>query len=682
MSALRVYIVFLLLVFFPASFLQAQYFGKNKPSYRTFDFSMVRSSHFDIYHDLDDTATIQYIGELAEQWYRFHRQILVDTFDTRNPLLLYRNHADFQQTNAIMGHVGVGTGGATEGLKRRVVMPLSFSRYQTAHVLGHELVHAFQYHIVEKSSELDRGSILRIPLWMTEGMAEYLSIGNIDAHTAIWIRDALMHNNFPSFDEMDRGARLSPYRYGHAFWSYIASRFGEQYIKRLYETTGRQGYKEAMRSVLGLEPESLLASWKQALRQKLIPDQHPDSVLTGEPFLTDENAGRYNLAPSVSPDGQKLVFLSERDAYSIDLFLADAETGQVLSKIYTNSDYGDIDALDFMVASGTWSPDGRFFAFTAYQKGRSVILVYDIETEEMCTTIAPEMVNAIAYPAWSPDGNKLAFSGMREGVSDLYYYDLSDSTCVSVTRDRFARLQPSWNLDGTSLWCATDQTLPGQVSYFPGYLNIARVKLSSGDADVFRTFEGARNVNPVTWNDKVFFLSNRDGYRNLYCLDPGTGNIVQATDLPTGITGMTEMSAALSTSETNAYYSVLKGGAFQIIKTPVDSLLEAAVPVQSGAFQYRKARLSPWSEHFSVVDQNLIYKDLLDPPSVSITLEEPRRGFELDYIGNMAAGVMTGRFGTGMAGSIEGFCQYAAQRFGCMKRFGERATFLSTDTKG
>ncbi|MFW6043273.1 MAG: hypothetical protein ACOCPW_02850, partial [Marinilabiliaceae bacterium] len=133
MSALRVYIVFLLLVFSQGTVLQAQYFGKNKPSYRTFDFGMVRSSHFDIYHDLDDTATVKYIGEMAEQWYRFHQQILVDTFDTRNPLLLYRHHADFQQTNAIMGTIGVGTGGATESLKRRVVMPLSFSRYQTSH---------------------------------------------------------------------------------------------------------------------------------------------------------------------------------------------------------------------------------------------------------------------------------------------------------------------------------------------------------------------------------------------------------------------------------------------------------------------------------------------------------------------------------------------------------------------
>ncbi|MGM0375860.1 MAG: basic secretory protein-like protein, partial [Bacteroidota bacterium] len=653
MSALRVYIVFFLLVFSRVSFLEAQYFGKNKPSYRTFDFGMVRTSHFDIYHDLEDTTTVKYIGELAEQWYGFHRQILVDTFDTRNPLLLYRNHADFQQTNAIMGQIGVGTGGATEGLKRRVVMPVSFSRYQTAHVLGHELVHAFQYHIVEKSPELDRGAILRIPLWMTEGMAEYLSVGNIDAHTAIWMRDALLHDNFPSFKDINRGARFSPYRYGHAFWSYIVSRFGEQYIRRLYETTARQGYEEAMKDVLGTEPDSLLDAWKQTLRQELLSDRPQDSVLAGHRFLTDENAGRYNLAPSVSPDGQKLVFLSERDAYSIDLFLADAETGRVNSKIYSNTDYGDIDALDFMSLSGSWSPDNRFFAFTAYKKGRSVILVYDTEEESMHATIAPELVNAIASPAWSPGGEKLAFSGMKDGKSDLYCYHFADSTCKPVTRDRFARLQPSWGSED-NLWCVTDQPVPGQTSHFPGYFNISSVNLSSGKSEVFRTFDGARNLNPVEVNEKVFFLSNRDGYRNLYLLTPETGKIEQATNIQTGITGMTEMSPALSVSETDAYYSVLQGGEFQIIKTPVDTLLEGSVSVYPGKFQYRNARLSPWSEHFSVVDQNLIYNNLLDPPPVLMTKEEPRRGFELDYIGNMAGGVMTGRFGTGMAGSIEG----------------------------
>ena len=42
----------------------------------------------------------------------------------RQPLILYASHPDFQQTNAIDGDIGEGTGGVTEALRRRIVLPI------------------------------------------------------------------------------------------------------------------------------------------------------------------------------------------------------------------------------------------------------------------------------------------------------------------------------------------------------------------------------------------------------------------------------------------------------------------------------------------------------------------------------------------------------------------------------
>ncbi len=55
---------------------------------------------------------------------------------TRQPLILYASHPDFEQTNVVGGMIGEGTGGVTEGLKRRVVLPLAGSLQETDHVLG------------------------------------------------------------------------------------------------------------------------------------------------------------------------------------------------------------------------------------------------------------------------------------------------------------------------------------------------------------------------------------------------------------------------------------------------------------------------------------------------------------------------------------------------------------------
>jgi hypothetical protein len=99
--------------------------------------------------------------------------------------------------------IGEGTGGVTESLRRRIVMPFAASLGETDHVLGHELVHAFQYDIL--------GSNLAMPLWFIEGMAEYASPGATDAQTAVWLRDAAEAERLPTLDKLD-GPRYFPYR--------------------------------------------------------------------------------------------------------------------------------------------------------------------------------------------------------------------------------------------------------------------------------------------------------------------------------------------------------------------------------------------------------------------------------------------------------------------------------------
>jgi agmatine deiminase len=42
----------------------------------------------------------------------------------------------------------------------------------------------------QSNSQNGNGGIERLPLWFIEGMAEYLSIGSQDPHTAVWLRDS------------------------------------------------------------------------------------------------------------------------------------------------------------------------------------------------------------------------------------------------------------------------------------------------------------------------------------------------------------------------------------------------------------------------------------------------------------------------------------------------------------
>ena len=126
----------------------AQYFGRNKVQYEHFDFSIMRTPHFDLYNYPAESLVVHDAGRLAERWYARHSDSFRHTFD-RKSIVFYADQPDFQQTNVVGEELSEGTGGVTEGLRTRVVMPFTGIYADNDHVLGHELVHVFQYSVAE-----------------------------------------------------------------------------------------------------------------------------------------------------------------------------------------------------------------------------------------------------------------------------------------------------------------------------------------------------------------------------------------------------------------------------------------------------------------------------------------------------------------------------------------------------
>src|SRR5881394_504879 len=90
----------------PAS---AQYFGRNKVQYQSFDFQVLETEHFDIYFYPEERVAAAIAGRMAERWYVRLSSVLDHNPSGRQPLILYASQARFQQTNAIQGDLGEGT---------------------------------------------------------------------------------------------------------------------------------------------------------------------------------------------------------------------------------------------------------------------------------------------------------------------------------------------------------------------------------------------------------------------------------------------------------------------------------------------------------------------------------------------------------------------------------------------
>ncbi len=578
----RIWFLALLSVSLWLSAAHAQYFGRNKVQYQTFDWKVLKTDHFDLYYYESEKESAERASRIAERWYARLSQVMDHTLSSRQPLILYASHPDFEQTNAIEGDLDEGTGGVTEITKRRIVLPVGASLAETDHVIGHELVHAFQFDIQRQrsGSSILNPAATQLPLWFVEGMAEYLSIGPVDPNTAMWMRDAAQVNKLPTIAKLN-DPRYFPYRYGQALWAYIAARWGEESVGKIMKAAaGRNASAEtAIQSVTGVRADSLSKQWHAAIRAW----NEPIAAVTDAPTRTgpvvetvQHGIGHYNVAPSLSPDGKRMVFLSERDVFSIEAFLADARTGRVLRRITRTATDPHFQSLQFIASAGAWSPDGKRFAFAAVVDGRPELAVIDIRTGRTLREVRFRDLGEAFNPTWSPDGRRIAFSAMTGGVTDLFLVDLATRHVTRLTHDAYSDLSPAWSPDGRSIAFATDRfgTDVDSLRYQPE--RIALLDPASGAITPLPGFAGARHVDPHWSPDgrSVYFVSDRGGIPNVYRLALADSAITQVTNVRTGVSGITPLSPAISVARDTAemVFSAFVNNTYALYR--VDSLAE------------------------------------------------------------------------------------------------------------
>src|SRR4051812_12268040 len=540
----------LTLVAVPVSRAGAQYFGRNKVQYEKFNWKILRSDHFDNFFYPPESLIVHDAGRLAERWYTRHSDTFRHAFD-RKSLIFYADHPDFEQTNVIGEQLGEETGGVTEGLRTRVIMPFTGIYADNDHVLGHELVHVFQYNIAEGTPG---GGLMRLdalPLWLIEGMAEYFSLGRDDPLTAMWMRDAVMRDKFPTIKQLTTDPRFFPYRYGQALWAYVGGRWGDRAIVDVYRSALRLGWDQALIRVLGENQDSLSKDWAAANKAMYLPQiagrTHPDS--TGHALVRLARSGDYNLAPTISPDGKLFAFFSSRNLFSIDLFVGDATTGRIIKKLGGPESDAHFDAISFINSAGDWSPQSDKFAFIVYAEGANEIAILDTKSTNVERRIKLPGIGSVNHVSWSPDGRNLAFSGQAGGISDLYLLDLQAGTIRQLTNDKYADIQPTWSPDGKTIAFSTDrgaQTDFDKLTYSP--LQLATYDVATGRISVFSPFARGKHLNPQFSPDgrDIFFVSDQDGFPDIYRLNLASAQVFRITNVSTGVSGITTISPALS----------------------------------------------------------------------------------------------------------------------------------------
>ncbi|HEY6952222.1 MAG TPA: biopolymer transporter Tol [Bacteroidota bacterium] len=526
---------------------QNSVYGKNKVQYKNFQWQFIQTDHFDIYFSQDGEQLADFAAQVAEDSYKDIKRLVRYEINNRISIIVYNSHNEFQQTNVVDEYLEEGIGGVTELFKNRVILPFEGNYDLFRHVIHHELVHAVlndMFYGGSIQSLISARNPLQLPMWMNEGLAEYAAL-RWDTNSDMFIRDATVNNYLPPIEYL--GGYFA-YRGGQSVWYYIANKYGEQKIGEiLNRIKGTRNVETGFRSTIGLTVKELSERWQK--EQKVL--YYPDVAKREEPEdfarrLTNhtKDGNFYNTSPAISPQGDKIAFLSDRDDY-FDIYIMSALDGDIQKKVVKGQRTKNFEELHLLTPGITWSPDGKKLALAVKAGERDAIMIIDVESEDIDKLTFN--LDGIFTVAWSPDGKNLAFAGSKSPQSDIYVYNLETRKLVNLTNDVFSDADPAYSHDGSEIFFSSDRgdkiyrdSLPSnfKISEFDyGQRDLYAINVNSGTIRRITNFPRGNETSPVCSPDgkKLLYISDRNGINNVYERDLTTDTDRPITNSLSGI---------------------------------------------------------------------------------------------------------------------------------------------------
>jgi len=373
-------LVTLALASLPADAQLIVFFGKNKINYETFDWRVYQSPHFDVHYYAEVEPFLEEVVSDVESAYVKLSRDLDHELTVRVPLVIYKTHGEFQQTNITLSELPEGVAAFAEPTQYRMVLPIDEPPDKLYKLIAHELTHIFEYSMFFEGS-LARTVRARPPTWLMEGLASYMAQDEDNLDKMV-IRDAVVNNILPPLQALNVLSFLT-YRYGNAVFDYIVQEHGIEGLRTfLFEfkkimLTGNIG--KAIKESFGYDIDEFNRRFNRYLRKVYFPvlmeKKSPDE------YGTEIGVQRssFTASPTLSPSGELIAALGV-PKQELDLIVMSAEDGSLIKNVtkgWTNEYRSLVTAAFKGKRDLSWSPVADEVAVFARVENRWHLYIMD-----------------------------------------------------------------------------------------------------------------------------------------------------------------------------------------------------------------------------------------------------------------------------------------------------------------
>ena len=268
----------------PASAQFIPYYGKNKVKYDNFAWRVYKSPHFEVFYYPEFEQHLARLTSYLESGYLKISTGLKHEMPKPIPVIFYKTHSEFEQTNLFPAFVPEGVAAFTEPLLNRMVIPIDEPPDRLQGLITHEMTHAFAFDLIPRG--IGFGISQRaIPLWVDEGLADYFR-GIWEPLDLMMIRDAALTDKVPKLSRV--GVRGASPAASSTTWATPASsssrratarRASASSSTRCARASWAAGTEELFKQAFRTTPEEFDAAFDKWLKERFKPfrdKQRPD----------------------------------------------------------------------------------------------------------------------------------------------------------------------------------------------------------------------------------------------------------------------------------------------------------------------------------------------------------------------------------------------------------------------